>query len=106
MSAANRAMLNFTSSTARVAYANVWSVGTCLALGLSPIAAGAIIDQLDLLGFELCFLASGLIALGCAAAAGIVVPDAAGDFAPARPLRDLARAARITIGLDRSNRDR
>ncbi len=105
-SAANRAMLNFTSSTARVAYANVWSVGTSVALGFAPILAGEVIERFELLGFELCFLAAGLIGLGCAAVAGVVVPDADGAYTPARPLRDLARAARITVGLHRSNRNK
>lgn len=103
-SAANRAMLNFTRHDARVAYANLWSVGTSLALGFAPILAGEVIERLDLLGFELCFLAAGLIALLCAAVAGFVVPDAAGAFRPARPLNDLVRAARITVGLHESNR--
>lgn len=113
-SAANRAMLNFTHRDYRVAYANLWSVGTSMALGLSPIVAGEIIEHLDLLGFELCFIFAGLIALTCAALSSTVVPDQEAGATrpgllpvqPARPLRDLARAARITVGLHRSNRDR
>lgn len=113
-SAANRAMLNFTHPDYRVAYANLWSVGTSMALGFAPIVAGEIIEHLDLLGFELCFIASGMIALVCAALSSTVVPDqhpeevTAGmlPVRPGRPLRDLARAARITFGLHRSNRSK
>jgi len=111
-SAANRAMLNFTHSDYRVAYGNLWSMGTSIALGISPIIAGEIIERLDLLGFEICFIGAGLIALTCAALSSTVVPDErlgvnrpdAFPIRPGRPLRDLARAARITVGLHRSNR--
>lgn len=103
--AANRAMLNFTRADAKVAYTNVWSVGTSLALGFAPIVAGMVIERLDLLGFEICFVVSGVLALGCAVAAGLVVPDATAETAaPRRPWRELARATRITVGLHESNK--
>lgn len=111
--AANRAMLNFTRPEAKVAYTNLWSVGTSLALGLSPIAAGEIIERFGATGFEVCFATSGFLAMLCAALAVVVIPDATHAthdahrrpaLRPDRSLRDLAHAAAITVGLHESNR--
>lgn len=111
-SAANRAMLNFTQAESRISYANFWSVGTSLALGFAPIAAGEVIERFEYLGFEICFFVAGILALSCAALASAVVPDARPETAlpghfslhPSRPLRALANAAAITVGLHRTNR--
>lgn len=108
--AANRAMLNATRSEAKVAYTNLWSVGTSLALGIAPIISGELIDRWGALGFEICFGAAGALALCCAVVARMVVPDATPAATAARHGRflvrpsDLAHAARITVGLHESNR--
>lgn len=107
----HRAMLGLVHATDRVGYSNLWTVGTSLMLGLTPIAAGFVIDHGGLWGFRICFLAASIGGLCCAwlclrVAEGTTRPVPARHRAPLflRPAATLGRGVRITIGLDESNR--
>jgi hypothetical protein len=109
--AANRAMLNLVKETGRVAYTNLWSLGTALSLGITPIFVGICIHQWGLFGFHVCFIISGVSGLLCAAAVRWVVRDSGpvevslSDLVnPILPVRTLARIMWITLGLHESNR--
>ena len=103
--AANRALLGFVPAANRVAYSNVWIVGTSLAFGLTPIAVGLAIDAIDMAGYRICFAVAGVTALAGAFGSRLAVRD--GE--PLRadlgrllnlvlPLRVLARILWITLG--------
>lgn len=106
--AANRAMLGFVPAANRIAYSNIWVVGTSLAVGLTPIAAGCAIDLFGMSGFRVCFVLAGAAGLAGAVGARLVVPDGApldADVSrllnPVMPLRLLARIFWITVGSER-----
>lgn len=110
--ATHRAMLGYMPEEHRVGYSNIWTAGTALALGLTPILAGATIQHFGGLGFQICFLVSGIAGIVCAIACRYVVRDNADSpwglrdiLNPVLPVRTLARIAWITLGLDESNRD-
>ena len=113
--AAHRAMLNYVKEPGRVAYTNVWIVGTALALGLTPIAVGRFVDWWGMAGFQVCFLVAGLLGLVCTGACLFVVRDGKDDSPTwsdrslinlGPPIRTLARVAWITVGMHESNRPR
>ena len=109
---ANRANLNFIKATGLVAYTNTWSIVTSIALGITPIIAGKIIDAWGLDGFRLCFAAAGIGGVLCAMLCRVTVPD--GEpvemsvtelLNPGLPIRTLARIFYITAGFHQSNRN-
>ncbi|MCC6694478.1 MAG: hypothetical protein IT365_02505 [Candidatus Hydrogenedentes bacterium] len=107
--AAHRAMLNYVKSPGRIAYTNLWTVGTSLALGITPILAGICIDVWHLWGFRLCFMAAVVGGLCCAVASRITVQDGekldtslAALVNPALPVRMVGRILWITLGLHES----
>ena len=107
--AANRALLNYVKSPGRIAYTNLWTVGTSLALGITPILAGICIDFWHLWGFRMCFVAAVIGGLCCAVASRITVrdgerPDTSLNALanPAVPLRMMGRILWITLGLHES----
>ncbi|MBI2434467.1 MAG: hypothetical protein HYV26_16540 [Candidatus Hydrogenedentes bacterium] len=109
--AAHRAMLNYVQETGRVGYTNLWIVGTSLALGVTPILAGQLIDRWHLRGFEACFMISAGAGLICAVLSAWIVRDhPQGEypdlrlFNPVEPWRTLARIVWVTVGLHPSNR--
>ncbi len=109
--AAHRAMLNFVRSPGRVAYTNFWTVGTSLALGITPIFVGYSIEHWGLWGYRTCFLACVLGGICCAVASRFAVQDSAPLepslsrlVNPALPVRTLARILWITLGLHESGR--
>jgi hypothetical protein len=109
--AAHRAMLNYVKPTGRIAYTNFWTVGTAIALGVTPILVGQVIDRWHLHGFQLCFIIAGIAGIGSAVASRLVIRDGmpvrrglTALFDPALPVRTFARIAWITIGLHESNR--
>ena len=64
--AAHGAMLDRVREDARVGYTNLWIAGIAIALGVTPIAAGAVIDWMPGIGFQACFLvstATGLVTI-------------------------------------------
>lgn len=107
----HRAMLDHVPDHDRVSYTNVWILGTSLALGLTPIAAGLLIHHAGAAGFQACFLAAGLGGIACALGERLLAARAearprplAALFSPAQPVRTLARIAWITSGFHPSNR--
>jgi hypothetical protein len=108
---AHRAMLNLVHEESRVGYSNIWTVGTSIACGITPILVGLAIDHLNLWGFRLCFAMSGLVGLGCAIACKWVVQDGRSTvkpqfrvITPAMTVETLMDIARITIGRHESAR--
>jgi len=63
--AANRAMLGYVPPHSRVIYTNLWSIGTSLALGVTPIAVGYLIDHLHMNGYRLSFGLAVVSGLAC-----------------------------------------
>jgi len=109
--AAHRAMLNYIQEAGRVAYTNTYMVGMSMAMGLTAIVAGLVIQAGGLWGFRVCFGLSCLSGLCGALMSRRVVKD--GDpldrsltrlINPVAPLRTLARIAWITVGMHESNR--
>ena len=70
---ANRANLSFIKETGLVGYTNAWNVFISLALGITPIVVGNIIDAWGLDGFRLCFAISGLGGILCALYASVLI---------------------------------
>lgn len=108
---AHRAMLNLVRDTGRVAYTNLWTIGTAFALGTTPVLAGICIQSAGLFGFQLCFLISGALGLTFALVTRFVVKDSSPMHVslsrllnPMLPVRTLARIMWITAGLHESNR--
>ena len=105
------AMLDYVKASNRVGYTNIWMVASALAMGVTPILAGQVIERWGIWGFRTCFLISGAAGLCCAIACRLVVWDGGPHERPAlqllsqaQPLRTLARIAWITVGMHRSNR--
>ena len=61
--AAHGALLDRIQEIARVGYTNTWIAGIAIALGLTPILAGFVINWLPEHGFQVCFLISTLTGL-------------------------------------------
>lgn len=80
--AANRAMLGYVCSHRRVVYTNLWSIGTSLAIGLTPIAAGYLIDHFHRAGFYACFILTALCGVACAFMSRVYVREAARKSLP------------------------
>lgn len=111
--AANRAVLNLTCEQGRIGYTNLWTLATALAMGLTPIAVGLVIDAGGLWGFRICFLIAGVaglvFAIGCRY---FVVEDPADARPPVLnalanpglPLRMVGRVIWISLGLHDSAR--
>ncbi len=57
----HRAMLNMVPESQRIPYTNLWTVTSGLALGITPIFAGQIIYRFPWTGFQICFIASGIL---------------------------------------------
>jgi hypothetical protein len=74
--AANRAMLGYVCSHHRIVYTNMWSVVTSLAIGLTPIAAGYLIDHFHRTGFYACFTIAALFSFACGFMSRIYVREA------------------------------
>lgn len=109
--AVHRAMLNHVDETQRVAYTNVWILGTSIAMGCAPILAGAAIDFWQMAGFHACFAIAGLLGILCAFACDWAVKDGHQGrpmterlLDPAMPMRVLGDIVLITAGMHESNR--
>ena len=110
--AAHRAMLNKVEEHHIVGYTNLWTIGTALVMGATPIAAGKFIDAWSMSGFHACFLIAGIGEIVCASFCVRVVGDSAVRtprpwdlINPALPLRTMARIAWISLGFDESSRN-
>ena len=109
--AVNRAMLNQVPEHDRVGYTALWTVCTAVAFGVTPLAAGFIIEYLGLWGFRLCFLLSFITTMISSVLCLKYVHDRdvfkdgwTVMLNPTLPLRTLGRIFWITVGLDESNR--
>lgn len=109
--AANRAMLNQVPDYDRVGYTALWTVSTSLALGITPVIAGALIEWYGLLGFRLCFCLSIIFTTAGALMCLFFVHDIGTSgrhwsylLNPVLPLRTAGRILWITLGLHESNR--
>ncbi|NUM54843.1 MAG: MFS transporter [Candidatus Hydrogenedentes bacterium] len=96
--AANRAMLGYICAQRRVVYSNIWSIGTSLAIGITPIAAGYLIDHLHGVGFYACFSLAALFSVACGFLSRVFVREAnrgaaAAPIAQAEPATALNQPA-------------
>jgi len=107
----HRAMFNCVAEDDRIGYTNIFTVGTSLALGLTPILAGLIIDHWGMWGYRFCFVAAAVLGFGCALASNAVCGD--GEPADLRmtrllnlalPVRTVGRIFWVSVGLHESNR--
>ncbi|MCK5862867.1 MAG: hypothetical protein KAH38_10300, partial [Candidatus Hydrogenedentes bacterium] len=110
--AVNRAMLNHIPDHDRVGYTVLWTVCTALAFGVTPLAAGFIIEYMGVWGFRLCFLFSMVTTQVSAVLCLIYVHEKtlfkdgwSVILNPTLPLRTLGRIFWITVGLHESNRE-
>ena len=110
--AANRSMLNQTPEDNRIGYTAAWTVCTSIAMGVTPLLAGGLIERFGFHGYEACFTIAAVTCLTGALLCLRVVRD--GDPArstmssvlyPAGMARTLADIVAITAGLHESNRD-
>lgn len=60
--AANRAMLGYIPREHRVVYTNIWSILASLAIAVTPICAGYVIDHVRS-GFAICFITTAVLAV-------------------------------------------
>ncbi len=109
----SRGMLCRVRETGRVGYTNIWIIGNALAMGVTPIVAGAVVRQWGKEGFYACFLASAVMGLVCALLLLRMpqeedkppVKNLSALLRPSLPLRTLGRIVWITLGRDESNHD-
>ncbi len=104
-------MMNLVDENRRVAYTNLWILGTSLALGGTPILAGLAIDWWELTGFRVCFVIAGALSLVCAVLSRWAVNDSTTPYDlktwlldPAMPVQTMATIVTITVGRHESNR--
>jgi len=110
---AHRYMLSIVDKEHKVGFTNVWVLGTALSMGVTPIAAGYVIEHFGLLGFRAAFAISGVVGLAAGLANYLVVHSrkplrhSLDELVnPILPVRTLARIAWVTVGLHSSNRNR
>lgn len=101
----HRALLNHVQEQGRAAYTCIWTVVTALALGLTPIAVGYVVDIGGIWGFRACFFISGIGGLGAIWLCQRVVRDGEpvaeslwAFLHPAALVRTLGRILLITAG--------
>ncbi len=108
----HRYMMNLVDENHKVAYTNIWIVGTALSMGLTPIVTGYIIEHYQLSGFRGAFICSGVGGIVC----GLLnywVEHSKKPFKhslnalvnPSLPVRTLANIAWVTVGKHESNKD-
>jgi MFS family permease len=110
--AVNRAMLNQVPDHDRIGYTALWTVGTAIAFGVTPVAAGLIIEHFPLWGFQACFILSAVSTSIAGVLCLFLVHDVSLEgkrwfylLNPLLPLRTAGRIMWITVGLHESNQD-
>ena len=106
-STSHRGLLNYVQERGKIAYTSVWTVSTSMALGVTPIITGFVVDGWGVTGFRLCFAVSAVGGIVCAFICLVAVqdgprpvkPSVAALINPILPVRTLARVAWITVGL-------
>lgn len=108
----HRYMISLVDKEHTVGYTNLWIVGTAIAMGLTPIATGYVIEHLGIAGFRLAFTISGVGGILAGLANFWVVHHrtpirhALDELVnPMLPVRTLARIAWVTVGLHSSRRE-
>lgn len=109
--AANRAMLNLVPDEWRIGYTSLWTICTALALGITPLAAGFLIEHFGLLGFRLCFVFSALSTFAASLLCHVFIHGQTGDrswrntlvYTLSLPM--LGKVVWITLGFDKSNKN-
>lgn len=107
-SIANRGMLCRVKDKGKVAYGNIWTVGLAVAMGLTPIIAGYLIETWEIEGFRICFAASFVLGLISVLALASLpqeegkppIPHLTELLRPSQPVRSLGRIVWITLGMD------
>lgn len=109
----HRHMISVVDDAHKVGYTNIWILGTALSLGVTPIAAGYLIEHLGMAGYRSAFVIAGVggMFFGLAnywkAHLGKPLRSAMGELvSPMLPVITLARIAWVTVGLHSSNRVR
>lgn len=108
----HRYMISLVDKEHKVGYTNTWIVGTAIAMGVTPILTGYVIEHYHLAGFRMAFTISGVGGILAGLANFWVVHHrkplrhALDELVnPMLPVRTLARIAWVTVGLHSSNRD-
>jgi len=109
--ATHRAMFNSVAAEDRIGYTNIFTVGTSMALGITPILVGLAIDHWGMWGYRFCFIMAGLLGFACAVASRYVCRDSepldmslARLLNPTLPARTVGRIFWVSMGLHESNR--
>lgn len=107
----HRYMISLVDKENKVGYTNIWIVGTAIAMGVTPIVTGYVIDHFHLAGFRLAFAISGIGGIFAGLANFWVVHNrkplrhALDELVnPMLPVRTLGRIAWVTVGLHSSSR--
>lgn len=107
----HRYMISLVDKEHKVGYTSLWIVGTALAMGLTPVITGYIIEHYGMTGFRASFAISGFGGILAGLANFWVVHNrrplrhALDDLVnPMMPLRTVGRIAWVTVGLHSSNR--
>lgn len=110
-SSAHRGLLAHVHEDYRVGYTNLWMMNCALALGITPIVVGFVIDRWGMAGFQACFAISGIGGLLCAVATYWIPEKDRPAPAPPRqvlrpsfPLWTLANIVWVSAGMHASNR--
>lgn len=107
----HRYMISLVDKEHKIGYTNIWMVGTAIAMGVTPIVTGYLIEHYHLAGFRMVFTISGIGGILAGLANFWVVHhrrplrSALDELVnPMLPVRTLARIAWVTVGLHSSNR--
>ena len=104
------AALSFVNEEAKVGYTNVWALSSSLALGLTAVLVGVIIDYAGMeWGFRICFALSAIIGSICSFTTWHTVdvaprPELGKLIDVTIPMRTAARVLWITVGLHSSTK--
>jgi len=108
---AHRYMISIVDKEHKVGYTNFWILGTAFSMGVTPIAAGYVIEHFGMAGFRAAFCIAGVGGILAGLGNYWVVHHrqplrhALDELInPTLPVRTLARIAWVTVGLHSSNR--
>ena len=108
----HRAMLNMVPEKFRIPYTNMWTVVSGLALGLTPIFAGQVIQVWGWKGFQICFAIAGILCIISAVLCYVTIkekirleqpPIINVILSPKNAITVLLEGFTISLGLQRKN---
>ena len=109
--AAQRGMLFQVPTKGRATYTSIWNIANALAVGVTPILVGQIIDHFGITGYRFCFSMAGIAGVASAMLCRRIREDAQRPLSyravfsvPARPFVIMSDIALITLGRHRSRR--